>query len=309
MIRRNEKVNIKRVIRAVEYRIVRLIAPICTHISPMLNTCLWYRYIFGRRLNFGNPQTLNEKILWLKFNNYRGNPLVKQCADKYLVRDYIKKVGCEEILNELICIYESVAEIEWEKLPQSFVMKLNVGCGCNIIVPDKDKININDAKTKLRKWMKEKYYLRYSEMQYKDVKPVILVEKYLKPKAGGVLPEDYKFYCINGRAEYVMVCVGREENGHPRFYFFDRNWNFVPFEEQNDPGFQKPMMIEKAFEYADALAKPFPCVRTDLYLFDNLVIFGELTFTSAGGFDADITEEAQMTMGRMIDLGYNSSRV
>ncbi len=274
---------------------------LATIISPTLNTKMRYKSIFQKPLDLKNPRTLNEKIQWLKLNAYYKNPLVKECADKYKVRDYIERIGCAEILNDLIAVYENVEDIEWNKFPEQYVIKLNTGCGCNIIVPDKNKLDINEAKTKLKKWMKQKYYLAYSEMQYKGVKPYILVEKYLKPKQG-LLPEDYKFYCMNGRAEYVMVCIGREHGGHPKFYFYDRNWKFCPFEEQDDPKLAKPKLIDKAFEYADKLSKPFPFVRTDLYLFDDSIYFGELTFTSAGGFDADITKEGLNIMGDMIHL-------
>lgn len=277
---------------------------IATLVSPRLNTAMWYKATFHHKWDINNPKTINDKILWLKFNTYWKNPLVIQCADKYKVRSYVEDVGCKELLTNLIAVYEDVEDIEWEKLPDKFALKLNVGCGFNIIVTDKNCLNIEDAKNKIRKWMKSKYYLLHSEMQYKGVKPYILIEEYLQPKHG-ILPEDYKFYCINGRAEYVMVCIGRDNGGHPKFYFYDREWNFVPFEESDDPGILKPALIEKAFNYADKLAEPFPFVRTDLYLFDDRIVFGELTFTSAGGFDNDLTQDAQEIMGKMINVNYH----
>lgn len=279
---------------------------IATIISPKLNTALHYKAAFHRKWDPDNPLTVNDKILWLKFNTYWNNPLVKQCADKYRVRQYIEDIGCKEILNNLIAVYDDEEDIEWDSLPEKYALKLNVGCGANIIVTDSSKLDVEETKAQVKKWMHSKYYLLHSEMQYKGVKPCIIVEEYLQPKKG-LLPEDYKFYCINGKAEYVMVCVGREQGGHPKFYFYDRNWNFVPFEEQNDPGIQKPKLIDKAFVYADILASPFPFVRTDLYLFDDRIVFGELTFTSAGGFDNDLTEDAQITMGKMINLEYASN--
>ncbi len=274
-----------------------------TRISPALNTKMRYKSVFGKRWDPNHLLTLNDKVLWLKLNTYNNNMLVKQCADKYRVREYIDKIGCGELLNDLLAVYEKPDDIKWEVLPTKFVIKLNVGCGYNIVVTDKTQLNIRDTCNQLNKWMKEKYYLLYSEMQYKDVKPYILIEKYLQPEKG-ILPEDYKFYCMNGRAEYVMVCVGREHGGHPKFYFYDREWNFCPFEEKEDPNLEKPLLIDKAFEYADKLSAPFPFVRTDLYLYDKNIVFGELTFTSAGGLDVGVSEEGMKLMGSLVDLDY-----
>lgn len=291
---------------AIYEKVMDVVYPVSTVISPTLNTKLRYKSVFGKAIDLKNPQTLNEKIQWLKLNTYYKNPLIKACADKYKVRDYVTRIGCGELLNDLIAVYENIDDIEWDKLPNSYVLKLNSGCGCNIVVPDSKKLNIAETEKTLKKWWKEKYYLGYSEMQYKDVKPYILIEKYLKPKTG-LLPEDYKFYCMNGKAEYVMVCIGRENDKLPKFYFYDRNWNFVPFQEQNNPHINKPAKIDEAFVYADKLSKPFPFVRTDLYLFDDSIYFGELTFTSAGGLDNDITAEGLNRMGKLIDLNYRGS--
>ena len=291
-------------LKKIYYFLKRTQYSLATMISPELNTAMHYKATFKKKWDPNNLRTLNDKILWLKLNTYYKNELVKKCADKYQVREYIKDRNCREILNDLIAVYENVDDIQWKKLPKEFVIKLNTGCGYNIVVPNKEKLDIKEASQKLNKWIKEKYYLLYSEMQYKNVKPYILVEKYLKPKKG-ILPEDYKFYCINGRAEFIMVCIGRENGGHPKFYFYDRDWKFYPFEEKEDPNMEKPELLDKALEYADKLSKPFPIVRTDLYLFDDKIIFGELTFTSAGGFDAGISEEGMKIMGDMVDLTYS----
>lgn len=283
----------------------KILMRLTTYLSPTLNTKIRYFRVFHKPINLKNPKTLNEKILWLKLNTYSNNSLVKECADKYKVRDYIQRIGCGAILNDLIAVYDNANDINWDSLPKQFVIKLNVGSGCNIIVLDKNKLDINETTAKLKNWMKQKYYLEYSEIQYKNVKPYILIEKYLKPEVG-TLPDDYKFYCINGKAEYVMVCIGRENGGHPKFYFYDRNWNFIPFDEKENPHFPKPKLLDMAFNFADKLSAPFPFVRTDLYLFDNSIYFGELTFTSSGGFDNEISNEGLNIMGNMINLNYRN---
>ena len=261
-----------------------------TMISPTLNTMVNYRSRFGKKLDLDNPRTLNEKVLWLKFHDYWNNPLIKQCADKYRVREYIESIGCGEILNTLIAVYDSADDIQWDDLPDSFALKLNVGCGYNIIVPEKSRLDRQDAERKLRSWMKTKYYLDFSEMQYKGVKPVILVEKYLKPRSG-LLPEDYKFYCFDGEAPYVMVCTNRQEGGkHPQYWYYNEKWELQMLSEDAlkygpDAAIPKPAGIDGAFEYARKLSKGFPFVRVDLYLVDRKVYFGELTFTPSAGLD------------------------
>ena len=171
-----------------------------TLISPLLNTKAIYRERFGKRLDLNHPETLNEKTLWLKFNTYWNNPLVKQCADKYRVREYVKEAGCEDILCNLIGAYKRPGDIDWDELPDQFALKLNIGCGYNYIVTDKAKEDRQIVFAKMFRWLKRapKAWLGYSEMQYKDVDPVILIEEYLGGP-NGELPEDYKFYCINGK--------------------------------------------------------------------------------------------------------------
>ena len=276
-----------------------------TLISPRLNTAVSYRVKFGRRWDIEHPKTLNDKILWLKFNTYWENPTIKQCADKLRVRDYLTEHGFGDLLNELIGVYYNVDDIDWDSLPDQFALKLNVGCACNIIVSDKSKLDIEAAKAKMRKWLKSNYWLGWSEMQYKDVKPCILVERYLG-SPDGTLPEDYKFYCLNGEAKYVMVCVDREIGKHAAFYYFDREWNMMPYSEDyfKDPNrvIPKPAHIEEAFEAAEKLSGEFPFVRTDLYIVNGKVYFGELTFTPSAGLDQGRLPETDRILGEQLKL-------
>lgn len=276
-----------------------------TRISPMLNTKVTYAVKFKRKLDFDHPITLNDKILWLKFNTYWNNQLIKQCADKLRVRDHIESVGYPELLNRLIAAYKHVDEIEWDALPQQFALKLNVGCGCNIIVSDKSKLDIEATKKILRKWMKQKYYLEHSEMQYKDVEKYIIVEEYLGSETGA-LPEDYKFYCMNGKAKYVMLCADREIGKHAKYFYYDRDWNLMPYTSDalENPSFvmPKPENIDLAFDYAEKLSKDFPFVRVDLYIVDGKVYFGELTFTPSAGMDVSRLPSTDRMLGDQLEL-------
>lgn len=283
-------------------KIAKYFREILTYISPELNTKICYRIKFGKKLNLNDPKTLNEKILWLKLNKYMNDPIVKKCADKYRVREYVESLGCKEILNELIKVYDSPYEISWDELPEMFAMKLNVGCGANLICSDKNKLNLNKVLYEVKKWFEEKFYAGYSEMQYKGSKYKIIVEKYLGTKEN--LPEDYKFMCINGKAEYVMICLNRGSTKKTKYCLYDREWNWHKFDTScvTDPGLKKPKLVNKAFEYADKLSSKFPFVRTDLYIVDDKIYFGELTFTPCGGMDNSILPEVDKMLGEKIKL-------
>lgn len=280
-------------------------------ISPVLNTRVVYRSKFHRPIDLKNPKTLDEKIQWLKLNTYLGNPLVNQCADKYRVRDYVTECGCGEILNDLIGVYDTVSEVPWESLPSQFALKWNFGCGENLIVFDKSALDIEIAKKKLEKWYKTRdvFYLTYSEMQYQGIPPKLLCEKLIETEDGG-LPVDYKLYCFNGKPHCVLVCLQRGVMTHgAEYYFFDREWNLLRYNKRGKEapeGFTipKPEGVDKLFEFAESLAKPFPFVRADFYLEKGKVTFGELTFTPCGGFDVNRLPETQLLFGNMVDLNY-----
>ena len=280
-----------------------------TRISPKLNTRVVYLTKFKRPINLKNPKTLDEKIQWLKFNTYYKNPLVTQCADKYAVREYVEKCGCGEILNELYGVYNHVDEIPWDTLPKQFVIKWNFGCGQNLIVFDKAKLDIEDAKRKLNDWYKlrDTFYLTYSEMQYKGIPPKLICEKLIETESGDV-PVDYKVYCFNGVPDCVMTCSKRGQMEHgAEYYFFDQDWHLKRYNKRGkdapaDFSLPKPEGIEKVFDYAAKLSKPFPFVRSDFYLEKGKVIFGELTFTPAGGFEVSRLPETQLYFGDLVKL-------
>lgn len=280
-----------------------------TLVAPRLNTEVVYFFKFKKRINLKHPQTLDEKIQWLKLNTYLNNPLVTQCADKYAVREYVEKSGCGEILNELYGAYDKVEDIPWNELPNSFVLKWNFGCGQNLIVRDKSKLNLDEAKKKLKKWytIHDTFYLPYSEMQYKGIPPKLVCEKLIETEDGD-LPVDYKLYCFNGRPDCVLVCAKRGHMKHgAEYYFFDKDWNLKRYnkrgkEAPEDFTLPKPENLGLLFDYAEKLAKPFPFVRADFYLEKGQVTFGELTFTPCGGFDVNRLPETQVLFGNMVTL-------
>ena len=195
-------------------------------IAPAYLSKYLYKKVIGKKLNLKNPQTLNEKCMWLKLNTYYNHPLVTECCDKYLVRNYVKRMGCEEILNDLLGVWDSPDEIDFDTLPDSFVLKCNHGCGYNIICPDKKQINIPQIKKQLTDWLKDDYWKYYAETQYKFIKKKIICEKFLDAGKNS-LPIDYKFFCENGVFKTLQICLDRASG--LKLYYFDEHLNFTDF--------------------------------------------------------------------------------
>lgn len=230
--------------------------------------------------HYKNPRNFNDKTMNLKMS-YRNNDLIAECTDKYKVRKYVEKNNCEEILNKLYGVYENSDEINFNKLPHKFVLKCTHGCAYNIICKDKEKLDIEETKKKLKKWMREKYGWATGELHYTKIKPTIICEKYIQTK-DDTLPMDYKFYCFYGECKGILVCSEREKN--LKLNFYDTNWNelnYIKEYERGNEEIQKPKNLEKMIKYAEKLSKEFEFVRVDLYENDNNIIFGELTFTPA----------------------------
>lgn len=275
-----------------------------TILSPKLNTKLFYKRRMKEKLNLDSPQKFNEKIQWLKLNELYPNQLVTKCADKWEVRKYIKECGYEDILTNIIGVYNNVDEIDFDKLPNKFVLKWNFGSGYNIICYDKTNLNIRVTKKILNIWGKSKFHLLNSELHYKDIKRKIICEEFIDP-IEGKLPVDYKLYCYNGKFKYIMVCTGRE-NGKTAFYFFDREWNFKKIDKDNpslpSKGIMKPKKLSEMIEIAENLSKGFTFVRVDLYYSNDSIYFGELTFTPAAGLDTSFTLAGDKMLSSEINI-------
>lgn len=284
----------------------RCFCVLLTLISPVLNTKFLYYRRFGKRLDLAHPKTSNEKVLWLKLHTYYNNPLVTQCADKYRVREYVTGCGCGEILNELYGVYQNVNDIDFRALPDKFVLKCNYGFSMNIICRDKKQLDVANAKKKMKSWLHSKQHLYKSEMQYAAIPKRIICEKYIETEDGNA-PDDYKIYCCNGEPCYVMVCIGRNL-GHPKFYYFDLDGNLQRqmsadgMAASDDFIYEIPSGWQEMIRYARILSRPFPFVRTDFYLSQGKVIFGELTFTPAAGLDQEKLSYTDNLLGQLIKL-------
>lgn len=238
----------------------------------------------GEKLNLEELQTFNEKLQWLKL--YDRKPEYSIYVDKYEVRKHIAKTIGKQYLIPLVGgVYKSVEEIPWDELPDKFVMKCTHGSGSNIICKNKKQLDINNAKQKLNKWMKKNWYWFGREWPYKNVKPRIMVEKYMVDESGIEL-KDYKIFCFNG--EPKLIQVGFERYIEYKKNFYDTGWNLLDVQHNysNDleTCIEKPSEFRKMLKLAKILSEDISFLRVDFYLINNEVFFGELTFFPASGF-------------------------
>lgn len=259
---------------------------------------------FGKELNLDNPQTFNEKLQWLKL--YDRKPEYTMMVDKFQARNYIAdKIG-EEYLIPCLGVWDDPDDIDFDKLPNQFVLKCNHNSGLGMcICKDKSKLNIAKVRRELRKGLKQDYYLTGREWAYKDVPRKIICEKYMSDENEGSSLIDYKFMCFNGKVKCSFVCSGRFSSEGLRVTFFDRDWNVMPFERHYHSvkeGLPKPHNYEKMVEIAEKLSKGIPFVRIDFYEVKSKIYFGEFTFYPGSGMEEFNPEEWDKILGSWIDL-------
>ena len=259
----------------------------------------WFYRCTGNELNLDNPQTFNEKIQWMKL--YDSTPLKTQLADKYLVRDWVKEKIGEEYLIPLLGVWDKFDDIDFDKLPDKFVLKANHGCGWNIVVTDKGKFSMQDAKNKFSTWLHTNWaFMNGIELHYKNIKPLIIAEKYIESDDGDL--KDYKFLCFNGEVKYIWVDKDRY-SGHKR-NLYDIDWNLLPVKIKYPNAveeIEKPYNFDKMLNFARLLSKGFHTVRVDFYENKKNLYFGEMTFTSESGAAKFIPESFDLELGQLID--------
>lgn len=267
---------------------------------------LYYRLRVGRPLNTENPTTLNEKLQWLKFN-YRF-PLQSIVSDKLLVRDYVaEKIGAEYLIP-LLGSWENYDDVDFDKLPEQFVLKCNHDSGGLVVCTDKSKLNHKEAKRKLEKSLKSNFFYIGREYQYRNIKPRIICEQFISDN--GKVPMDYKIYCFNGKPDVILVCRDRFSNNSHRasYLYFDQDWKFQPLNKGDenlvDVDILKPKNLDEMIEIARELSKDFFFARIDLYNIDGQIYFGEITLSPNSGFDPDIKYETDLMFGEKLKIPY-----
>lgn len=246
-----------------------------------------YKAIMGYPLNLDNPITFNEKLQWLKLHDRR--PEYTMMVDKYKVRDYIAEKLGEEYLIPLLGVWDDPDEIDFDALPNQFVLKCNHNSGLGMcICKDKTKLDIKKVKKDLRKGLKQDYYLTGREWPYKDVKPRIIAEQYMQDDGGKEELSDYKVLCFNGEPKLIEVHRGRFGGGHTQD-FYDTDWNKTLFNQpdvpMSDEVMDKPVFAEEMLMLSRKLSAGIPHVRVDWYYTNGHLYFSELTFFDSSGFD------------------------
>lgn len=272
-------------------------------LSDKLYLKIAYRLRLKKRLNLRDPKDFNEKLQWLKI--YDRNSLYTKWADKYNVRDYIKSTIGEEYLIPVLGIYNSFDEIDFKNLPNKFVIKCNHDSGGLVICKDKSKFDYKNARKKITKSLKTNFYYHNREWPYKNIKPLIIIEKYMEDENCESL-RDYKFYCFNGKPKYLYVSEGLENHLTAKISFFDMNYNFAKFGRLDFKKFsekpEKPVNFKKMQDLARKLSADMPFLRVDFYEINKAIYFGELTFTPCGGFMPFEPEKYDRILGDMIKL-------
>ena len=272
------------------------------HIPDSIYLKRRFMHYMGRPLDLANPRTFNEKLQWLKL--YNRNPLYTTLVDKVAAKKWATEKLGEQYIIKTLGVWPRFDDIDFNKLPNQFVLKCNHDSGSYVICKDKKKLDLAQAKAKLDGGLKRNFYYKFREWPYKNVPPRIIAEEYMADKNGVLV--DYKFACFHGQVDNVMVCLDRHIND-VKFYFFDRDWNLkrLNVRGKNAPeGFTipKPPCIDEMFDIATKLSEGIPFVRVDLFECDGKIYFGEMTFFPDSGFDANLLPETDLYFGQMIDL-------
>ena len=256
----------------------------------------------GYKLNLQNPRTFNEKLQWLKLHNQKTEYITM--VDKYDVKKYVADIIGEEYIIPTLGVWNSFEEIDFDKMPNQFVLKCTHDSGGLVICKDKKELDLIKAEKKITKSLHNNYYFYGREWPYKNVKPRIIAEPYMEDNKVHELI-DYKFMCFNGEVKCSFTCSERFSQEGLKVTFFDNDWKVMPFERhypssKNPP--QKPLNFNKMLEFATKLSRGIPFVRVDFYEINGLLYFGELTFFPGNGFEEFTPLEWDYKMGSWLKL-------
>ena len=256
----------------------------------------------GYKLNLENPRTFNEKLQWLKLHNRKSEYITM--VDKYDVKKYVAEIIGEKYIIPTLGVWQHFDEINFDELPNQFVLKCTHDSGGLVICKDKKDLDLIKAEKKITKSLHNNYYFYGREWPYKNVKPRIIAEPYMEDNKVHELI-DYKLMCFNGEVKCSFTCSERFSQEGLKVTFFDNDWKVMPFERhypssKNPP--QKPLNFNKMLEFATKLSRGIPFVRVDFYEINGLLYFGELTFFPGNGFEEFTPLEWDYKMGSWLKL-------
>lgn len=288
--------------------IVRFMRTFCRWMPDKTFLKIEHKLLLKERMNFDDPQTLNQKLQWMKLFN--SDSIYTRLVDKYLVREYVtQKIG-DKYLIPLIGVYDNSNEIDFDSLPSKFVLKANHGSGWNVVCTDKSNLNWEKVKKDLNKWLKMNYYWHDRERPYKNIVPRIVCEEFIKTE-GDSPPMDYKLFCFDGIPEFFFIASDRGSN--TKFDFFDMEWNRLPVKQHypnSDYNFEPPKKWDEMVECAKKLSEGFPHVRVDFYIdSDENIIFGEMTLGHFGGVTPFEPKEYDKYFGQFMRLPLDNYQV
>ena len=263
---------------------------------------LMYYARLDKKLNLNKPCTFNEKLQWLKLNER--NIAYAKFVDKYEAKELVGNIIGKEHIIPTIGIWNKFDDINFEQLPNEFVIKCTHDSGGIIICKDKDSFNIQEAKKKINKCLKKNYYWHCREWPYKSVTPRIIVENYIKVSNNNEL-NDYKFFCFNGKVKFFKIDFDRFIQHKANYY--DTKGNLLPFYEEICPSnpdkkLEMPENLNEMIKLAELIAKNHLFLRVDFYDVNNIIYFGEITFYPASGFGKILPEEWDFKIGKLLDL-------
>lgn len=272
------------------------------HLNDKLFLSIRYKSIFNKKLNLENPKSYNEKLQWLKL--YDRKPIYTTMVDKYKVKKYVSDIIGEEYIIPTLGIYNKFDDINFDELPNQFVIKCTHDSGGLVIIKDKKKLNIQEVRKKINKCLKKNFYYSGREWPYKNVKPRIIIEKYMVDDVEKEL-RDYKFFCFNGNVKFFKVDFNRFIEHHANYY--DVNLNIMPFGELDYlPDYKKKIdlssNIYRMIELAEKMSQNIPFVRIDFYNVNGKIYFGEITFYPASGFGKFEPEQWDTKIGEWIKI-------
>ena len=264
-----------------------------------------YKSMLGKKLTIKSPKTYNEKLQWLKL--YDRNPLYTTLVDKYEVKNYIANRIGEEYIVPTLGVWDKFDDIDFDALPNQFVLKCTHDSGGLVICKDKTNLDIDSARQKIEKSLGRNYFWFGREWPYKNVPKRIIAEQFLEDeetKKDGIT--DYKFFCFNGEPKFLYVSTGLENHKTAHISFLTLDWNFTSFQRSDFSPLEtlpkKPTKFDEMVEISRELSKDIPFLRVDLYQINNQIYFSELTFFPCSGFIPFVNPEDDETIGHMLVL-------